>query len=202
VRLIAVTKAVPVERVRAALEAGIGPFGENRVREAATKFELVPGASWHLVGRLQSNKAARALEIFDQLHSLDSLDLARRLDRLAVERGRRVPLGVYLQVNVDRDPAKTGFTPEQVEQDLPSIAQLEHLDLLGLMTVGREVVQAEEARPTFVRLRELAERLRAREPRLGSGLSMGMTDDFEVAVEEGATVVRIGRAIFGERPVG
>lgn len=138
------------------------------------------------------------MELFGCIESVDSVDLARRIDRLANAAGK-VPYPVYLQVNVDDDAAKAGFSADAVERALPEIAALPGLELRGLMTVGRLVATPSEARPTFVALRELAERLRRDEPRLGTGLSMGMSDDFEVAVEEGATVVRIGRAIFGDR---
>jgi pyridoxal phosphate enzyme (YggS family) len=198
VTLLAVSKTVPAERLRAAVAAGLALLGENRVQEAEAKVPLVPGARWHLVGPLQSNKARRAVELFDVVESVDSLDLARRLDRLAGELGR-APLHVYLQVNVDRDEAKAGYDPARLQAELPEIAAFPNLRLVGLMTVGRLVATAEEARPTFVRLRELSELLRGLEPRLGPGLSMGMTSDYSVAVEEGATLVRVGRDIFGER---
>lgn len=197
--ILAVTKSVSAERLRAARAAGIEVFGENRVQEAEQKAELLPGARWQLIGRLQSNKAGRALALFEAIQSLDSLELARRLDRLAAQAGReRYP--VYVQVNVDLDPAKAGLLPEQLDAALPEMADMDTLELRGLMTVGRQVADAQETRPTFRALRLLAERLRAVEPRLGAGLSMGMSDDFEVAVEEGATVVRLGRVLFGERP--
>jgi pyridoxal phosphate enzyme (YggS family) len=200
VLLVAVSKTVPVERLHAALAAGLTVFGENRVQEAEAKVGNVPGAAWHLVGPLQSNKARRAVAIFDVIESVDSIDLARRLDRLAAEHrpGRALP--VLLQVNVDRDTAKAGFAPEAIEADLPALLDLESLRMEGLMTIGRLVASAEEARSAFRALRELATRLRDRWPGLGASLSMGMTDDFEVAVEEGATIIRVGRALFGERP--
>ena len=195
------TKTVPAERVRAAFEAGFRVLGENRVQEAAAKIEALGGGgvAWHLIGPLQSNKARRAIELFDVVETVDSLALARRLDRLAAELDRR-SLPVLLEVNVDADPAKSGYGPERLEAELPDLLALPRLRVEGLMTVGRAVPEAELARPTFRRLRELAERLRAAHTELGPTLSMGMTDDFEVAVEEGATLVRIGRAIFGERP--
>jgi len=200
VAILPVTKSVDFARLRVAQAAGMTTFGENRVQEASAKAAELPGARWHLVGHLQSNKAGRAVELFDQIHSVDSIDLARRLSRLATAAGR-APLPVYLEVNVDRDPAKSGMAAAELEQALPELAALPGLDLRGLMTVGRLVSKPEDARPTFVALRVLSDRLRAGEPRLGPGLSMGMSDDFEIAVEEGATVVRIGRAIFGQRPV-
>ena len=198
VTLVAVSKTVAVPRLTAAMAAGITLFGENRVQEADSKAPLLPAARWHLIGPLQSNKARRAVELFDVIESVDSADLARRLDRLAGELDR-APLGVFLQVNVDRDEAKAGFTPETLDEDLDELAALSNLRLLGLMTVGRLAVSPEDARPTFIRLRELSIRLRARHSEVGPGLSMGMSDDYAVAVEEGATVIRVGRAIFGER---
>ncbi len=208
VTLVAVTKTVEVARIRAAAAAGFERFGENRVQEAQAKIGELEGLGstvgsdirWHLIGHLQANKARAAVELFDLIQSVDSPDLARRIDRLARELrpGRRLP--VLLQVNVDQDPSKTGFDPDAIGEALPELQKLEGLEIAGLMTVGRLVERAEDARPTFVRLRRLSESLRAKEPAVGPQLSMGMTDDFEVAVEEGATIVRVGRAIFGERP--
>jgi PLP dependent protein len=199
VTLVAVSKTVPAERVRAAVAAGFIDLGENRVQEAATKIPLVPGARWHLVGPLQGNKARRAVELFDAIESVGSVDLARRLDRLAGEVRPGRPLPVLLQVNVAGDPAKSGFAEEEVDAALSELLDLAHLRVEGLMTIGRLAAAPEEARPTFRALRILRDDLGKRHPRLGSSLSMGMSDDYEVAVEEGATVVRVGRAIFGER---
>jgi pyridoxal phosphate enzyme (YggS family) len=176
--------------------------------------------AWHLIGHLQRNKARAALATGAVIETVDSIDLARRLDRLVAEAAagaHRPPAqanagsaagpvtsptarAIYLQVNVDADPAKAGFEPAELVLALPELAALPHLRLVGLMTVGRVVASAEAARPTFAALRRLASDLRDAEPRLGPGLSMGMSDDFEVAVEEGSTVVRVGRAIFGDRP--
>jgi pyridoxal phosphate enzyme (YggS family) len=195
---VAVSKGVAVDRLRLALDAGIRTFGENRVQEAAAKVPDLQQATWHMVGHLQSNKTAKAAALFSVIESVDSLDLARQLG--AAHGGRDgLSLPVYLQVNVDRDAAKAGFEPEQLEADLAAVLEVGGLEVMGLMTVGRFVDRPEDARPTFRSLRELSARLRRTEPRLGPGLSMGMSDDFEVAVEEGATVVRIGRALFGER---
>jgi pyridoxal phosphate enzyme (YggS family) len=199
VSLVAVSKTVPAERLRAAVEAGIGVLGENRVQEAAAKVAAVPGATWHLVGPLQSNKARRALELFDEIQAVGSVELAGRLDGIL---GSTLSPGRYpvlLQVNVDRDPAKAGFDPDALERAAEALDGFGRLDYRGLMTVGRMVDRPELARPTFVALRALSGSLRERWPRLGPELSMGMTDDFEVAVEEGSTIVRVGRAIFGER---
>jgi pyridoxal phosphate enzyme (YggS family) len=199
VTLVAVGKTVPPERLRAAVAAGHDVLGENRVQEAAAKIPLVPGPRWHMVGHLQANKARRAVELFDVLEAVDSLELARRLDRLAAELRPASPLPILLEVNVAQDPAKAGFGPAEAAAALPELLDLENLAVGGLMTIGPLVADAEEARPTFAALRELAETLRAAHPTLGPELSMGMTDDFEVAIEEGATIVRVGRALFGER---
>jgi PLP dependent protein len=196
---VAVTKTVPVEMIRRAIDAGMTTFGENRVQEAAAKVDAVEGATWHLVGPLQSNKARRAIALFDVLETVDSVDLARRLDRLASEDQPASRLPVLIQVNIDRDAPKAGFDPDRLEASVEDLLSLDHLEVRGLMTVGRLVTQPEEARPTFRALRELSERLRGHHPALGNDLSMGMSDDFEVAVEEGATIVRVGRALFGER---
>jgi pyridoxal phosphate enzyme (YggS family) len=200
VELVAVSKTVPPERLRAAVAAGLTTLGENRVQEAATKVPAVPGARWHLVGPLQSNKVRRAVELFEVIETIDSIDLARRLDRIVreVRPGERYP--ILLEVNVDEDPAKAGLGPGAVEAVVASTLERAGRELRGLMTIGRLVADPEAARPTFAGLRRLSERLRGRYPGLGPALSMGMTDDFEVAIEEGATIVRVGRALFGERP--
>ena len=205
ITLVAVTKTVEPDRIRAAIEAGITTFGENRVQEAIAKQASVARAvrsdiQWHLIGPLQSNKARKAVETFDVIETIDSVDLARRLDRIVGELRPDRTLPVLLQVNVDRDAAKAGFDPPDMDAALEELAGLDNVRIDGLMTVGRLVAGPEEARPTFRALRELSERLRSSHERLGPALSMGMTDDFEVAIEEGATIVRIGRALFGERP--
>ena len=203
ITLVAVSKTVPAERLRAAVAAGLTVLGENRVQEAEAKAAVVPGATWHLVGPLQSNKAKRALATFAVIESVDSVDLARRLDRLAgqvLAGGARLP--VLLQVNVDADPAKAGFAPEVLERSVAEVEALPALEVRGLMTVGRLVDDAEAARPSFAALRGLSERLRGHWPGLGPELSMGMSDDYPVAIEEGATIVRVGRALFGVRDGG
>jgi len=185
VTLVAVSKTVPAERLVAAVEAGLTILAENRVQEGEAKKPLVPGATWHLVGPLQSNKARRALDTFSLIQSVDSTDLARRLDRLAVEARPGEPVPVLLQVNVDDDAAKAGFEIAALQADLDEIVELPRLDVRGLMTIGRLV--------------ERPERLRGHRPRFGAELSMGMSADFDVAVEEGATIIRVGQALFGER---
>jgi pyridoxal phosphate enzyme (YggS family) len=199
VTLVAVSKTIPPGRLRAAVAAGHDVLGENRVQEAAAKIPLVPGPRWHLVGPLQANKARRALELFDVLEAVDSVELAERLDRLAAEVRPGRPAPILLQVNVDADPGKAGLAPAAVAAALPGLLALRNLEIRGLMTIGRLVAGADEARPTFAALRSLGEDLRGRWPALGGELSMGMTDDFEAAIEEGATIVRVGRALFGER---
>ncbi len=202
VTLVAISKTVSVERLRLAQAAGHDRLGENRVQEAAAKVPHLGPAEWHLVGHLQQNKAARAVELFDVIESVDSVDLARRLDRLVASGGRRSGsrLPVYLQVNVDADPAKAGFSPDELALALPGILDLPQLDVRGLMTVGWLTAGGPQARLTFVRLRELSLQLQAQDERLGAGLSMGMSDDYEIAIEEGSTLVRVGRALFGDRP--
>ncbi len=200
VTLIAVSKTVSAERVRTALEAGFERFGENRVQEGEGKVAAVAGARWDLIGPLQSNKAKRAIVTFDTIQTVDSVSLAERLDRLVADGGSGARYRVLLQVNVDRDEAKAGFAPDALGAAVDALRRLDHLEIRGLMTVGRLVARAEDARPTFVALRRLSEQLRSGWPELGPELSMGMTDDFPIAVEEGATIVRVGRAIFGDRP--
>jgi PLP dependent protein len=195
VLLIAVSKTVEVERIRAAVAAGITALGENRVQEAKSKIaELGRPAAWHLIGHLQSNKARDAVELFDLIHSLDRLELARELERRAGARGQVVE--ALLQVNVGGEASKGGVGPDAVGETLDAIGKLPHVRVRGLMTIPPEVERPEDARPWFRRLRELGERHGLRE------LSMGMSHDFEVAVEEGATMVRVGTAIFGPRPPG
>jgi len=203
VTLVAVSKTVETDRLRAALDAGITTLGENRVQEAEEKVGALRGVTWHLVGPLQSNKARRALETFDVIQTVDSIALAERLDRLAREVRGSGPASRYpvlVQVNVDSDPSKAGFAPVDLRAALDVLAGLDALDVRGLMTIGRIVTEADAARPTFEHLRSISEELRSSGAPLGPELSMGMTDDFEVAVEEGATIVRVGRAIFGARP--
>ncbi len=199
VSLVAVSKTIAADALRDAVLAGLTLLGENRVQEGLAKAPEVPGARWQLIGPLQSNKARRALEVFESIQTVDSVELAQRLDRLVSEirPGARYP--VLVQVNVDLDPAKAGVAPAALGQMIGKTLELPHLAVDGLMTVGRLASDPGEARRTFRGLRELAERTRERWPGLGHALSMGMSDDFEIAIEEGATIVRVGRALFGER---
>jgi pyridoxal phosphate enzyme (YggS family) len=200
ITLVAVSKTVAAERLRAAVAAGLTVLGENRVQEGEAKRPDVPGARWELVGPLQSNKARKALETFERIQSVDSVGLAERLDRLAAEARPGAPYPILVQVNVDDDPAKAGFAVDDLAAALPAVLALPALHVEGLMTVGRFTADQDEQRATFRALRDLGASLRDRHPGLGPALSMGMTDDFEVAIEEGATIVRVGRALFGERP--
>jgi pyridoxal phosphate enzyme (YggS family) len=200
VSLLAVSKTIAADVLREAIQAGLDLLGENRVQEAMTKSAEVPGARWQLIGPLQSNKARRALATFEAIQSVDSIELARRLDSLVPELRDEPRYPVLLQVNVDLDPAKTGFAAAGLEAAMGELLELPHLEVRGLMTVGRFTSDPVEARQTFRRLRELSEANRRRWPDLGPALSMGMTDDFEIAIEEGSTIVRVGRALFGERP--
>jgi len=197
--LVGVTKTVAADVVRAAIALGLTDVGENRVQEAQAKIADVgrDQARWHLVGHLQRNKAGRAVELFDRIHSVDGVELAEALSRHAVSAGRS--LAVLVEVNVSGEASKFGVAPAGLESLLERVAALPGLRLDGLMTVGPPVEHAEEARPGFARLRELRDRA---EQTLGLALpelSMGMSGDFEVAVEEGSTLVRVGTAFFGPR---
>ena len=193
VTLIGISKSFPASAVVAAWQAGLRDMGENRVQEAATKVEAAAAQGarprWHLVGHLQTNKVKTALSLFDIIHSVDSLHLAEAISRSATR-----PLSVLLEVNVGGEASKNGLPPEEVPRTLARIAALPNLDVQGLMTVAPLTSDVATVRPVFRQLRELARTLGLAQ------LSMGMSDDFEVAVEEGSTLVRVGRAIFGPRP--
>ncbi len=198
VQLLAVSKTFPAEAVLEAAAAGQRRFAENRVQEASAKIPAIAEAlEWHLIGPLQRNKARRAVELFEVIHSVDRPELVRALDRAAADLGRRPR--VLIQVNLDREAQKSGAAPEQVAALLDELRACPALVPVGLMTIPRACDDPEEVRPSFVRLRELRDALRGTEPGLVE-LSMGMSADFEVAVEEGSTLVRIGTAIFGARP--
>jgi len=207
VTLVAVSKTIAAEVVRAAHAAGLTVFGENRVREAEEKMHALadlPGVRWELIGHLQTNKAATATRLFDRIQSVDSLRLAEMLEARAAAAGRTLP--VLLEVNVAEEPSKSGFTPGETLAAARAVAALPHLRPEGLMTVAPLAERADEVRPVFRRLRGLRAELRAAVP-LGADdggwreLSMGMSDDYAVAIEEGATIVRVGRALFGARPI-
>ena len=193
VLLIAVSKTVEVERIRLAITAGVAALGENRVQEAREKIEtLGRPVPWHLIGALQTNKAKDAARLFDWVHSVDRLELARELDRRARALGRTVD--ALLEVNVAEEPQKSGARPGEIKPLLDAFAPLTSIRIRGLMAIPPAAPDPEETRPYFRRLREL------RDAAGLEHLSMGMSADFEVAVEEGATMVRVGTAIFGPRP--
>ncbi len=202
ITLVAISKTHPIETVRAAIGAGITDLGENRVQEAEGKI-LELGrqtARWHLVGHLQANKARRAVTLFDCIHSLDSPLLAQRLDRLCEEEGRK-ELPVLIQINFAGEETKAGIDPRELPQLLETTAACKRLRLIGLMTLPPYFENADCGRPFFKALRELRDEMKVK-GRFGEGtgeLSMGMSHDFEIAIEEGATILRIGTAIFGER---
>jgi pyridoxal phosphate enzyme (YggS family) len=197
VTIVAVTKTVGIPEVRAAITAGVSDFGENRAQEFVGKYGLFPGVRWHFIGTLQTNKVKDVVGRAYLIHSVDSLHLLRAIDHRASESG--VVQDVLLQVNISGEDTKHGFCPEDVRDALVAASSMETVTVRGLMTMA-PLGRAEDARWVFRRLRELAESLSAL--RLNGveldELSMGMTSDFRVAVEEGATIVRVGRAIFGK----
>lgn len=204
-RVVAVTKGFDATVVRLARQAGLHRFGENRVQEAPPKVAAAPDAEWHLIGRLQANKVRPAVRSFAVIHSIDSLDLLRRLDRIAAEEARR-PLAL-LQVNLSGEPTKAGFDPAWFTAELrhpgpllTTLATLGAAQVTGLMTIGVAGAPTAEARLLFGRLRQLRDELVQRIGRPLPDLSMGMSGDAEAAVAEGASLVRIGTALFGPRP--
>jgi hypothetical protein len=201
VRLIAISKTVPAERIREAYEVGLHDFGENRVQEAAAKRPTLSDltATWHLVGHLQSNKAKPARELFHWIHSVDSARLAERLDKVTVCSGDK--LSALIEVNLGGEESKSGVSESEVLALVEALSGLETLEIRGLMTVPPFLEDPAQVRPYFRRLRELAADISKRNlPRVAmQELSMGMSHDFEVAIEEGATMVRVGTAIFGAR---
>jgi pyridoxal phosphate enzyme (YggS family) len=205
VALMAVSKTHPSERIREAYAAGLRLFGENRVQEFAGKAAAVAeltGTEWHMIGHLQTNKAGKAAELFAAVDSVDSVKLAERLDASAHNSGKKV--SVLIEINVGGETAKTGIASDsrELEELLLASARLEALEFRGLMTVPPFTDDPEEARPYFRKLRELRDAIAARKlPAIAMNvLSIGMSHDFEVAIEEGSTCVRVGTAIFGERP--
>ncbi|WP_232618917.1 YggS family pyridoxal phosphate-dependent enzyme [Acetomicrobium sp. S15 = DSM 107314] len=197
VRLVAVSKGRSVEEMIEVVRAGVDAIGENRVQEAAQKRALWPASMavpWHMVGHLQRNKASKALDLFDIIQSVDSIPLAYVLSCLAARRGKILP--ILLEVNASREGSKYGFPPEEAVNAAEAIAELSNLSLLGLMTIGPLTDDRVQVRSAFELLRELRDKINETLKLNLSELSMGMSDDFEMAVEEGSTMVRIGRAIF------
>lgn len=204
ITLMAVSKTFPVQSIREAYEAGIRVFGENRVQEFSGKFgQLVDlkDAEWHMIGHLQSNKASAAAEIFSSIDSVDSLKLAEKLEVSAQKLGKK--LSVLIEINVGGEAAKSGLAPDsdQLEELLGSPPRFKYIEFRGLMTVPPFAEDVQQSRPFFRKLRQLRDQIAARNlPALRMDtLSMGMSHDFEVAIEEGSTCVRVGTAIFGER---
>jgi len=195
IKLIAVSKTHPAETLREAMSAGISVFGENKVQEAEGKIDELgrEGIEWHLIGHLQSNKARKAVQLFDVIHSVDSTDIAQRLERICIEESRE-RLDVLIQVDLAGEEAKSGIPESELPSLIDYLRSCERLEPIGLMILPPFFDDPEATRPFFKRLREVRDRLIP-----GGGLSMGMSHDFEVAVEEGATMVRVGTAIFGER---
>ena len=195
IKLVAVSKTHPAASIAEAIEAGITIFGENKVQEAAEKIPHVGrnAAEWHLIGHLQSNKVRRAVKLFDVIESVDSIELAERLERICIEEGRDL-LSVFIQVDLAGEEAKSGASEKEIPDIVELIRRCSRLKLDGLMTVPPYFEVVEKVRPFFHRLRAIRDEILP-----GGGLSMGMSHDFETAIEEGATVVRVGTAIFGER---
>jgi pyridoxal phosphate enzyme (YggS family) len=201
ITLIGVSKTHPAEDIREAHAAGLRHFGENRVQEWEGKQRGIEdlGATWHLIGHLQSNKAVRAAKLFHSVDSVDDFALAQRLDRARRETGVPAKLRVLIEVHIAKEEAKSGADAEELPRLAEQIAGLPALELAGLMCIPPFAENAEEARPHFRRLRELRDRLAKQLGRSMAVLSMGMSHDFEVAIEEGATEVRVGTALFGTR---
>lgn len=198
VKLVAVSKTFGPEQVNEAAALGMNVFGESKVQEAAAKVELCRGGlTWHFIGHLQTNKVRPAVELFDMIHAVDSLKLLETIERVADEAGKRVM--TCIEVNVSGERSKNGIAPELLPSLLDRAAALHRVQVVGLMTIPPYSKEPDEARPFFIRLRELRDRGQAQSGLALPELSMGMTHDFEVAIEEGATWVRIGTGLFGER---
>lgn len=198
VTLVGVSKRVEADRIRAALDAGLSHLGENRVQEAVEKMKALSDRApqWHLIGHLQRNKARKAVELFDRIETVDSLRLAEALERGAEEIGR--DLRVFIEINVAEEPQKAGVAPAEAEALVDAIDALPWLTVTGLMAIPPRGETPEDSRPHFAAMRRLFDELRDGRPEL-KHLSMGMSSDFELAIEEGSTEVRVGRALFGER---
>jgi PLP dependent protein len=198
IELVAITKTHPAEKVREAIEAGQTLFGESRVQEARAKIpELPSNVRWHFVGHLQKNKIRHALPLFELFHGVDSLALAQEINRVAADEGMHPR--VLLEVNVAGEGSKFGFSPDKLREQMEELLALPRLSILGLMCIPPIAEEAEASRKYFVQLGELRDRLKIEFRVDLAQLSMGMTQDYPVAVEEGATLVRVGTAIFGER---
>jgi pyridoxal phosphate enzyme (YggS family) len=195
VKLVAVSKTKPIEILQDAIAAGASVFGENKVQEAEGKIKELgkENLEWHLIGHLQSNKARKAVKLFDVIHTLDSIELAERLERICIEENRK-SLSVLIEVDLANESSKTGINENDLPGLIDSLQACERLKLNGLMIIPPFFEDFEKVRPYFKRLREIRDKIIP-----GGELSMGMSHDFELAIEEGATIVRVGTAIFGER---
>lgn len=199
IRLVVVTKTVGIDKIKEAIDCGVGIIAENRVHEASTKqAQIGRSVQWHMVGHLQSRKAKQAVELFDMVQSVDSVSTAGALQKRCAEAGRSMP--ILVEVNTSDEEQKYGVSPDEAEPLIREIASMQNLRVEGLMTMAALLPDPEGARPAFRRLRELAERLREKgiEEACFQALSMGMSNDFEVAIEEGSTMLRIGSAVFEE----
>ena len=200
IHIIAVTKTVGVPQIEEAIEAGIRIIGENRVQEAWTKFQQVSEpVSWHIIGHLQTNKVKRALQFANIIHSVDSQHLAEEIDRRAAEQNKRA--NIFVEVNTSGEESKFGLTPDNTLEFISCLSSLKNINITGLMTIGAFLPDPEQVRPCFRKLKELQDKisLHSFENVTLEHLSMGMTNDYQVAIEEGATLVRIGRGLFGDR---
>ena len=198
IKLVAVTKTATIEQIKEAISAGVKIIGENKVQEAKEKYQILTAdIEWHLVGHLQTNKAKYAIEIFDCIHSVDSIKLAKEIDKRSLQFGKIT--NVLVEVNVSGEETKYGIKPEEVETFLKEMSEFSRIRVRGLMTIAPIVEDKEEVRPYFRKLRELSKEIKSKNIKnvRMDYLSMGMTEDFEVAIEEGANMVRIGRGIFG-----
>ncbi len=198
IKLVAVTKTATIEQIKEAINAGVKIIGENKVQEAKEKYQILTAdTEWHLVGHLQTNKVKYAIEIFDCIQTVDSIKLAKEIDKRSLQFGKTT--NVLVEVNVSGEESKYGIKPEEVEPFLKEISEFSRIRVRGLMTIAPIEEDKEKVRPYFRKLRELSKEIKSKNIKnlKMDYLSMGMTDDFEVAIEEGANMVRIGRGIFG-----
>jgi len=198
IKLVAVTKTATIEQIEEAIKAGVKIIGENKVQEAKEKYQIITAdIEWHLVGHLQTNKVKYAVEIFDCIHSVDSIKLAEEIDKRSLQFGKTT--NVLVEVNVSGEETKCGIKPEEVVLFLKNISEFTGIRVRGLMTIAPIAEDKEEVRPYFRRLRELSKEIKSKNIKnvKMDYLSMGMSEDFEIAIEEGANMVRIGRGIFG-----
>jgi pyridoxal phosphate enzyme (YggS family) len=198
IKLVAVTKTATIEQIEEAIKTGVKIIGENKVQEAKEKYQIITAdIEWHLVGHLQTNKVKYAVEIFDCIHSVDSIKLAEEIDKRSLQFGKTT--NVLVEVNVSGEETKCGIKPEEVEPFLKEISKFSRIRVRGLMTIAPIVEDKEEVRPYFRKLRELSKEIKSKNIKnvRMDYLSMGMSEDFEIAIEEGANMVRIGRGIFG-----